>query len=189
MNREALSSGQIFASLVEAGTRISVKTLADSAGACLFAWSAFDPFDQLSDAHTFMELHRAWPRVKDCLFSTGRRPLLEILLDSPSPGIDLLRHDAWMRREQMLEIVGRLQSAKDFPTPGRHDWPFSINLFARTQVDREGALTNVPEAARSGHHIQLRAITDIALVLLALSHRDANGVAVIEASLSGIEAT
>ena len=80
-----------------------------------------------------MELRRAWPRVKDRLFSTCRRPLLEILSDSASPVIDLLRHDAWMTRQQMLEIIGRLQADKEFPAPGQHDWPFSINLFARTR--------------------------------------------------------
>jgi uncharacterized protein YcgI (DUF1989 family) len=188
VNREALSSGQIFASLVGAGTRIFVKTLADSSGACLFAWSASDPFDQLSDAHTFMELRRAWPRVKDRLFSTCRRPLLEILSDSASPAIDLLRHDAWMPRQRVLEIIRRLQPDKDFPAPGPDDWPFSINLFARTQVDREGALTNDPEAARGGLQIQLRAITDIALVLIGASHGISMGVAVIETGLSGEEA-
>jgi uncharacterized protein YcgI (DUF1989 family) len=188
MNREAISCGQIFASVVGAGTRIFVKTLADSSGACLFAWSAADPFDQLSDAHTFMELRRAWPRVKDRLFSTCRRPLLEILSDSASPAIDLLRHDAWIPRQQMLEIIGRLQPDKEFPAPGQLDWPFSINLFCRTQVDREGALTNIPEAGRGGHQIQMRAMTDIALVLIGASHDVSKRMAVIEVSFSGQEA-
>jgi uncharacterized protein YcgI (DUF1989 family) len=187
VNKEALSSGQIFASLVGAGTRISFKTLADSSGACLFAWSASDPFDQLSDAHTFMELRRAWPRVKDRLFATCRRPLLEILSDSAAPAIDLLRHDAWMTRQRMLEIIGRWHPDKEFPAPGQHDWPFSINLFARTQVDRDGALTNIPEAARGGHQIQMRAVTDIALVLIGASHDVSKRMAVIEVSFSGLE--
>jgi uncharacterized protein YcgI (DUF1989 family) len=186
VNTEALSSGQIFTSLVEAGTRISVKTLADSSGACLFAWSASDPFDQLSDAHTFMELRRVWPRAMDRLFSTCRRPLLEILSDSSSPLIDLLRHDAWMTRLQTLEIIKRIQPEKTFPAPVQRDWPFAINLFARTQVDREGALTNNSEAAHTGHQIQMRAITDIALVLIAASHGVSKGM-VIEVSLSSHE--
>jgi hypothetical protein len=135
-----------------------------------------------------MELRRAWPRVKDRLFSTCRRPLLEILSDSANPAIDLLRHDAWMTRQQMLEIIGRIQPDKDFPAPSQHPWPFSINLFARTQVDREGALTNMPEAARSGHQIQMRAITDIALVLIGASHGLSKGMAVIEVRCSGHEA-
>jgi uncharacterized protein YcgI (DUF1989 family) len=184
VNREALSSGQVFASLVGAGTRISVKTLADSSGACLFAWSASDPFDQLTDAHTFMELRRAWPRVKDRLFSTCRRPLLEILSDSASPAIDLLKHDTWMTRRQIMEIIGRMQPDKEFSAPGPQNWPFSINLFARTQVDREGALTNIPEAARGGNQIQMRAMTDIALVLIGASHGVPKGMNVIEAGLS-----
>lgn len=116
MNSERLSSGQVFACLVGAGTRLSIKTLADSSGACLFAWSAADPFEQLSDAYTFMELRRVWPRVKDHLFSTCRRPLFEILSDSASPAIDLLRHDAWMRRKHMLEIIGAFFNLlKSFP--------------------------------------------------------------------------
>ena len=85
MNPEPLSSGQVFATLIWVGTWISIKTLADSSGACLFAWSSSDSFDQLSDAYTFMELRRAWPQVKDRLFSTCRRPLLEILSILPVP--------------------------------------------------------------------------------------------------------
>ena len=187
MNPEPLSSGQVFASLIGAGTRISVKTLADSSGACLFAWSASDPFDQLSDAYTFMELRRAWPQVKDRLFSTCRRPLLEILSDSASPAIDLLRHDAWMTRKHILETIARFQPNEEFRAPGQHDWPFPINLFARTRVDRDGVLINVPEVAHGGHQIQLRAITDLALVLIAASHGVSKGEAVVEAGLAGHE--
>jgi Domain of unknown function (DUF1989) len=121
----------------------------------------------------------------DRLFSTCRRPLLEILSDTASPAIDLLRHDAWITRQQKLEIIGHRQLDKEFPAPGQHDRPFSINLFVRTQVDREGALTNIPEAARVGHQIQMRAITDIALVLIGASHDVSKQMAVIEVSFSG----
>jgi uncharacterized protein YcgI (DUF1989 family) len=187
VNPELLSSGQVFATLIGAGTRISIKTLADSSGACLFAWSASDSFDQLSDAYTFMELRRAWPQVKDRLFSTCRRPLLEILSDSASPAIDLLRHDAWMTRKHMLETIGRFHPNKGFRAPGQRDWPFPINLFARTRVDRDGVLTSVPGVSCRGHQIQLRAITDLALVLIAASHGISKGAAVIETDLAGHE--
>ena len=188
MNSERLSSGQVFACLVEAGTRLSIKTLADSSGACLFAWSAADPFEQLSDAYTFMELRRVWPRVKDHLFSTCRRPLFEILSDSASPAIDLLRHDAWMRRKHMLEIIGGFfHPAQEFPAPSQHAWPFPVNLFARTRMDPDGVLTAVPEIARRNYQIQLRAITDLVVVLIAASHGVWKEAAVIEAGLAGRE--
>ncbi|MBV8226501.1 MAG: DUF1989 domain-containing protein [Verrucomicrobia bacterium] len=188
MNSERLSSGQVFASLVGAGTRLSIKTLADSSGACLFAWSAADPFDQLSDAYTFMELRRVWPQVKDCLFSTCRRPLFEILADSASPAIDLLRHNAWMKRKHMLETIGGfLHPAEEFSAPVQHAWPFPVNLFARTRMDRDGVLTSVPEVARRDHQIQLRAMTDLAVVLIAASHGVWKEAAVIEAGLAAQE--
>ena len=185
MTSERLSSGQVFASLIGAGTRLSIETLADSSGACLFAWSAADPFDQLSDAYTFMELRRVWPQVKDRLFSTCRRPVFEILSDSASPAIDLLRHDAWMTRKHMLETIGRFfRPAEEFPVPAQDAWPFPINLFARTRMDRDGVLTAVPEVARRNHQIQLRAITDLAVVLIAASHGVWKEAAVIEAALA-----
>jgi hypothetical protein len=134
-----------------------------------------------------MELRRDWPRVKDRLFSTCRRPLLEILSDSGSPAIDLLRHDSWMTRQQMLDIIGGRQPDQEFPAPDQHDWPFAINLFCRTQVDREGVLTNILEAGRPGHEIQMRAMTDLALVLIGAFHAVSKGM-VIEAGFSGREA-
>lgn len=165
-----------------------MKTLADSAGACLFAWSAVDPFDQLSDTYTFMELRRVWPQVKDRLFSTCRRPLFEILSDSASPAIDLLRHDAWMTRKHVLETIrGCFDSTKEFPAPSQFAWPYPINLFARTRMDRDGALAAVPEVARRDHQIQLRAITDLVVILVAASHGAWKEAAVIEAGLAGKE--
>ena len=188
MNSERLFSGQVFASSIEAGSRLSIKTLADSSGGCLFAWSVSDPFDQLSDAYTFMELRRAWPHVKDRLFSTCRRPILEILSDSASPAIDLLRPNAWMTREHALETVRRcLQPSEEFPMPSQHAWPFPINLFARTRVDRDGVLTGISDVARQDHQIQLRAIADLAVVLIAVSHRVSHEAAVIEVGLAGQE--
>ena len=188
MNSERLSSGRVFASLIGAGVRLSIKTLADSSGACLFAWSASDPFEHLSDAYTFMELRRAWPQVKDRLFSTCRRPLFEILSDSASPAIDLLRPDAWMTRERMLETVKCFfQPTKEFPMPSQHAWPFPVNLFARTRLDRDGVLTGVSDVARQDHQIQLRAIADLAVVLIAVSHGVSKEAAVVEVGLAGQE--
>jgi uncharacterized protein YcgI (DUF1989 family) len=188
VNSQRLSSGQVFASLIKAGARLSVKTLADSSGACLFAWSASDPFDQLSDAYTFMELRRAWPRVKDRLFSTCRRPILELLSDSASPAVDLLRPNVWMTRERVLETVKRFfQPTEGFPMPSQHSWPFPVNLFARTRVDRDGALTAVYEAARQNHQIQLRAVADLAVVLIAASHGISTKAAIIEVGFASQE--
>ena len=188
MNSERLSSGQVFASLIKAGARLSIKTLADSSGACLFAWSVSDPFDQLSDAYTFMELRQAWPRVQDRLFSTCRRPIFEILSESASPAIDLLRPDVWMTRKRLLQTVKRFfQSSERFPMPSQHSWPFPVNLFARTRVDRDGVLTAVSEAARQNHQIQLRAIADLAVVLIAASDGVSKKAAVIEVSIAAQE--
>jgi uncharacterized protein YcgI (DUF1989 family) len=188
VNSERLSSGHVFASLIKAGARLSVKTLADSSGACLFAWSVSDPFDHLSEAYTFMELRRAWPRVQDRLFSTCRRPIFEILSDSASPAIDLLRPDVWMTRERVLETVKRFfQPSEEFPMPSQHAWPFPVNLFARTRVDRDGVLTAVSEAARQNDQIQLRAIADLAVVLIAASHGILKKAAIIEVGLAGQE--
>jgi uncharacterized protein YcgI (DUF1989 family) len=77
--------------------------------------------------------------------------------------------------------------AEEFPAPGQHAWPFPVNLFARTRMDRDGVLTAVPEVSRRDHQIQLRAITDLAVVLIAASHGVWKEAAVIEAGLAGQE--
>ena len=55
-------------------------------------------------------------------------------------------------------------------------------------MDRDGVLTAVPEVARRNHQIQLRAITDLAVVLIAASHGVWKEAAVIAAALAVQEA-
>ena len=54
-------------------------------------------------------------------------------------------------------------------------------------MDRDGVLTAVPEVARRDHQIQLRAMTDLAVVLIATSHGVWKEAAVIEAGLASQE--
>ena len=75
--RRPLGAGQAWAGLLPAGGTVDITAAATGAGVAWFAWSVADPFEQVSDAYTFMELRKTHPRVGDALFSTLRRPRLQ----------------------------------------------------------------------------------------------------------------
>jgi hypothetical protein len=157
--RQPLRAGQAWAGKLPAGGTIEMVAAAPGAGVAWFAWSSTDPFEQVSDAYTFMELRQTHPRVGDCLFSTLRRPLLTLLRDDVSPGLDLLRHDAWFARETALELLGAATPA--LPCPLAADWPFALNVFARTMITPDGRLVPQPALAYPGAAVTLRAAADL----------------------------
>jgi Domain of unknown function (DUF1989) len=114
--------------------KLGFETRGPGAGAAFFAWAQRDPFEQFSDAYTFMELRWARPRVGDSLYSTLRRPIVTIQRDDAGQSVDLLRHDVWWLRDQYVCLLSKEAAARSVPAPELPDWPFAVNLFARTLV-------------------------------------------------------
>jgi len=162
-----LAAGQAWAGLLPAGGTIDIIAASAGAGLAWFAWSATDPFEQVSDAYTFMELRRTHPRVGDALFSTLRRPLLTLVRDDVAPGLDLLRHDAWVAREMAVGLLQPVVTAAGLASPLAADWPFALNVFARTAVAPDGRLMPQPALAYSGAVVTLRAAADLAFAAIA----------------------
>ncbi len=162
-----LSASQIWLDVVPAGSRLDLTAHGPGAGAAIFSWSLADPYEQLSDAYTFMELRRVWPAVGDQLYSTLRRPMILVERDDTDHGIDLLRHDYWWPREKCLDALVEEARTNAIPAPFRRDWPYAANIFARTRISENGDLIDDPVATKEGARIELRAKFDVVVAVMA----------------------
>ena len=162
-DRVPLAPSQSWLASIPAGMKLGFEARGPRAGAAFFAWAQRDPFEQLSDAYTFMELRWARPRVGDSLYSTLRRPIVTIQRDDAGESVDLLRHDVWWPREQYVCLLAKEAAARSFPAPELRDWPFAVNLFARTLVGTDGGLMTDVSDVMDGARIEL--ITGFELVV------------------------
>jgi uncharacterized protein YcgI (DUF1989 family) len=166
-----LAPSQSWLANIPAGMKLGFEARGPGAGAAFFAWAHRDPFEQLSDAYTFMELRWARPRVGDSLYSTLRRPILTIQRDDAGQSVDLLRHDVWWPREEYVCLLSKEAAARSFPAPELRDWPFAVNLFARTLVGADGTLMTDVSAAVDGARIELITGFEVVVGVIAAGQR------------------
>lgn len=171
-----LRPGEFRALLLPAGAELSVSLMQDGAGAAMLGWAAGDTFEQVSDAYTFMELRRTHPRAGDALFSTLRRPMLVLRRDDMAPGVDLLRHDAWLSRTAIVGPAAAAVKKAGLTSPGLADFPFAINLFAHTTVLPDGVLQPEPALGKLGCGIVLAAAVTVILVFGAMGDAQSDAV-------------
>jgi uncharacterized protein YcgI (DUF1989 family) len=162
-----LSASQTWLNIVGAGSRIDFTSHGPGTGAAIFSWSLTDPYEQLSDAYTFMELRRVRPAVGDQLYSTLRRPMITLERDDAGYAIDLLRHDYWWPRDKCLGALVEQAKASAIPAPLRRDWPYAVNIFARTLIGESGDFFDDEVEAKQGTRIELRAKFDLVLAVIA----------------------
>jgi uncharacterized protein YcgI (DUF1989 family) len=162
-----LSASQTWLDVVRAGSVLGFKVRSPGAGAAIFAWSHVDPYEQLSDAYTFMELRGVWPAVGDKFYTTLRRPILSVMRDDPGHSIDVLRHDYWWSRARCLDALVEQAKAKAIPAPLKRDWPYAVNIFARTRIGENGDLLDDPVGAIEGSRIELIVKFDMVVAVMA----------------------
>jgi uncharacterized protein YcgI (DUF1989 family) len=162
-----LSASQTWLDIVGAGSRIDLTAQGPGAGAAIFSWSLADPYEQLSDAYTFMELRRVRPAVGDQLYSTLRRPMIALERDDAGYGIDLLRHDYWWPRDKCLDALVEQAKASAIPAPSWRDWPYAVNIFACTRIGENGEFFDDRVETKQGTRIELRAKFDLVLAVMA----------------------
>jgi uncharacterized protein YcgI (DUF1989 family) len=163
----ALSASQTWLGIVRAGSRLGFTAHGPGVGAAIFAWSHSDPYEQLSDAYTFMELRRVRPAVGDQFYTTLRRPILSLERDDPGYSIDLLRHDCWWPRARCLDALVEEAKTKAIPAPLRRDWPYAMNIFARTRVGDDGDLIDDPVVTMEGSNIEFVVKFDVVVAVMA----------------------
>ena len=57
--------------------------------------------------------------------------------------------------------------AKAIPAPPRRDWPYAVNIFARTRVGDNGDLIDEPVVTREGIHIEFIVKFDVVVAVMA----------------------
>jgi uncharacterized protein YcgI (DUF1989 family) len=161
-----LSGSEAWLDILPAGSRIEFTAQRSAVGAAMFAWALADPYEQLSDAHTFMELRKVRPVVGDHFYSTLRRQIIAVDRDDVGEGIDLLRHDYWWPRDKCLDTLVEQAKSGSIPAPSRQNWPYAVNLFARTLIGDDGELTDDPVTPTGGDRIALRVKFDIVAAVM-----------------------
>lgn len=172
MNFSSFAAAASAIRRVNAGVRVTFVARRVGAGAALFAWSAADCYEQLSDAYTFMELRKVNPEVGDALYSTLRRPFLTVVEDDAVRSIDLLVHDRWHPRDACAEALVTGARSSGIIVPRRQDWPYAINLFARTVVENDGSLRDDPVVISEGSRISMVARCDMVFAVVPASSDD-----------------
>jgi uncharacterized protein len=130
--------------------------------------------EHMSMEHTRVALGRLIPRVGDALYSSDRRPLMTFAADT-SPGIhDTLMASCDAARYRMLGHPGYHDNCHDNFEAALRDLgisppplPAPFNLFMNVPWTPDGALHFEAPRSRPGDLVQLRAETDLIVIMSA----------------------
>ena len=176
--RIAVPAGTAIALRMAQGQRVRVVNSEGGQVVDTWAFSASDPAEHLSMAHSRSATYRIFFRVGDVLVTNRFRPVLRIAGDT-SPGF----HDT-------LHAACSAESNRYFgapePTPNCEDnlrtalaeqgihtaaVPCPWNLYEHADVDAEGRLHDRPASAAAGDYVELECLMDLILVCSACPSR------------------
>jgi len=148
---------------------------------------AFDPHDSsifLSAEHTRSTLQKLMPAVGDALYSNRRHAMLTVAEDT-SPGThDFLMSACDPRRYEILGHDGyhkscaeNLCKAMDDAGAIAHELPSPFNTFQNVEIGSDGSITIVPPKVEAGQYVEMRAESDLLVVISAcpMDIADTNG--------------
>jgi hypothetical protein len=131
------------------------------------ALSATDRTERFSTCHTRSVLRRIYVREGDHLYTTRRRPMLEIIEDRVGCHDILIAPCDSALYEQRYGIIGHpncldnLAGALSQHGIERWEVPEPLNIFQNTRVDSNGSFMPSRAVSRPGDRIVLRALFDI----------------------------
>lgn len=153
--------------LARAGEYVTVVDLEGQQIGDFVGLNGTDRRERFSTCHTRSVLRRIYVREGDHLYTTQRRPMLEIIEDRVG------RHDILIAPcdsalyEQRYGLTGHpncldnLAGALAQHGIGRWEVPEPLNIFQNTRVDSSGSFVPTTAASRPGDRIVLRALMDI----------------------------
>ena len=158
---------------VAAGQSFEVVSPHGGQVADLWAFCAADPAEFVSASHTRVHLGRLTPGVGDTLVTDRRREALTLVADTSGGAHDLLLPACDRHRYALLGHAGAHRTCADnlrealeqAGLPPAAPQPF--NLFERVRLEASGALTIEPPLCPPGGFVQLRAETDLVVVVSA----------------------
>ena len=138
---------------------------------------AFDPQDCgifLSAEHTRSTLEKLVPEAGDCLYSNRRHALLTIVEDTSPKTHDLLMSACDPRRYVLLGHEGHHRSCAEnlchvMEEAGKttHELPSPFNIFQNVVIGDNGSLSIDPPRVEPGEYLEMRAETDLLVVVSA----------------------
>ncbi|KAH8806118.1 hypothetical protein F5884DRAFT_755664 [Xylogone sp. PMI_703] len=143
-----------------------------------WAFNPKDSHDFLSMVHTRTILLKVRIDQGDKLFSTRRRPMLEVVKDTTPGTHDIIWSACDAERYRMQgyngyhdNCSGNMHQAlkENFPTVKiADDWvPDPLNLFMNVVIDQQGGLDIQPPTSEKGQYIAMKAEADLVLVMSA----------------------
>lgn len=153
--------------LARAGDYVTVVDLEGQQIGDFVALNATDRRERFSTCHTRSVLRRIYVREGDLLYTTQRRPMLEIIEDRVGCHDILIAPCDSALYEQRYGIVGHPNCldnlAGALAQHGIERWeiPEPLNIFQNTPVDSSGSFVPSTALSRAGDRIVLRALTDI----------------------------
>lgn len=158
---------------VVANSELVIENIAGGQVGDLFAFSADDPAEHLSAAHTRAHNWRLFPAVGESFVTNRRRPILTLLEDTSPGAHDMLIPACDPERYRRLGAAEHPSCAVNLSAalaPLGAELvavPQPVNLFMPVPVDRTGALTLAESPAHPGDLVRCRAELDLLLVLSA----------------------
>ena len=171
--RLVVPAGEARLFRVAAGESFEVVSPHGGQVADLWAFCAADPAEFVSAAHTRVHIGRLTPGVGDTLVTDRRRPALTLVADTSGGAHDLLLPACDRHRYALLGHIGPHRTCADnlrealegAGLPPASPQPF--NLFERVRLEASGALTIEPPLCPPGGLVQLRAETELVVVVSA----------------------
>lgn len=140
----------------------------------LWAFNSADASEFLSAEHTRSTLEKLVPAVGDALYSNRRHAMLTIMEDTSPGDHDLLMSACDPRRYELLGHSGHHRScaenlchAMDEAGQTIHELPSPFNIFQKVTVAPSGKIAIVPPGVVAGQYLELRAETDLLIVVSA----------------------
>jgi len=158
---------------VRAGETVRVIDVEGGQVGDIFAFSAADPHEHLSAAHTRTTTGRLFPRIGQQFVTNRRRSILTLTGDT-SPGVhDMLIAACDLERYRSLgaaehnSCAANLRAALDRHGLSIDTVPQPVNVFMNIPVDVNGDLSWLPAVSRAGDAVTFLAEIDCLVVVSA----------------------
>ncbi len=129
--------------------------------------------EALSPSHTRLALHSIRIKVGDCLRSSLRRPMLEVMEDTVGthdlliPACDEQRYWVDYGVREHRSCVANFEDALVPWEIGRGLIPDPLNIFENAEIKPDGTLIHLPVISHAGDHLALKALMPLVCAVSA----------------------
>jgi uncharacterized protein YcgI (DUF1989 family) len=159
---------------INAGEHLRISCPDGPQVADFWAFDANDMSTFFSTEHTRSTLEKLVPSVGDKLYSNFRYPMLTIIEDTSAGNHDMLMSACDPRRYELLDHEGYHRScaenfclAMDDAGMTVNELPSPLNIFQNVTIHEDKSTSIVPPYFITGQHLEMRAETELQIVVSA----------------------